>query len=175
LDRLNKEVAPPTKEVAVVFTDIKNSTFLWETYEEPMRASIQIHNMIMRRSLRLIGGYEVKTEGDAFMVAFPAVLPAVHFCVAIQCQLMEADWPTAILETDCCKEVLGPNGELIYRGLSVRMGIHYGVPICDINPTTNRMDYFGTMVNRAARICGAADGGQIFVSVDVYESFHGKS
>ena len=35
-----------------------------------MRSAIKIHNTIMRRQLRITGGYEVKTEGDAFMVAF---------------------------------------------------------------------------------------------------------
>ena len=37
-----------------------------------MRSAIKIHNTIMRRQLRITGGYEVKTEGDAFMVASSA-------------------------------------------------------------------------------------------------------
>jgi len=47
------------------------------------------------------------------------------------------------------------------------MGIHYGTPLCEMDPTTGRMDYFGPMVNRAARICSAAQGGQIFISSEV--------
>ena len=51
------------------------------------------------------------------------------------------------------------------------MGIHLGYPVCNMDPTTNRMDYFGPVVNRSARICGAADGGEIFISADAWAEF----
>ncbi|CAG8525958.1 3888_t:CDS:10 [Paraglomus occultum] len=167
--RLQKEIAPPTGQVALVFTDIKNSTLLWETVQSAMHPAIKEHNDIMRRQLRNIGGYEVKTEGDAFMVSFPTVFSALLWCFTVQEQLLQADWPKEILDSDECKEVYGGrhNNELLYKGLSVRMGIHWGAPVCEIDPITRRMDYFGPMVNRAARICSAADGGQICVSADV--------
>src|SRR5262249_36824286 len=62
LARLEREVEPPVGQVALVFTDIKNSTFLWEAIPNAMQSAIRIHNGIMRRLLRTIGGYEVKTE-----------------------------------------------------------------------------------------------------------------
>ncbi|KAG7866722.1 hypothetical protein KL916_005430, partial [Ogataea parapolymorpha] len=65
LRKLDEEIEPPTGELAMVFTDIKNSTLLWDTYPVAMRSAIKVHNAIMRRQLRIIGGYEVKTEGDA--------------------------------------------------------------------------------------------------------------
>lgn len=63
----------------------------------------------------------------------------------------------------------GPQGELIYRGLSVRMGLHWGAPICEQDPVNHRMDYLGPMVNRAARVSGVAEGGQITASADAVE------
>ncbi|KAJ1977473.1 cysteinyl-tRNA synthetase, partial [Dimargaris verticillata] len=169
LARLEREVEPPTGSVALVFTDIKNSTFMWETIPIAMRSAIRVHNGIMRRLLRTIGGYEVKTEGDAFMVSFPSVASAIHWCVAVQLHLLKADWPQEILDSADGGEIYSPvdPNQLIYRGLWVRMGIHWGNPLCEEDPITRRMDYFGPMVNRAARICGAADGGQIFLSQDV--------
>ncbi|KAI9592287.1 hypothetical protein BDF19DRAFT_416382 [Syncephalis fuscata] len=134
LRRLQQEVEAPKGQVAL--------------------SAIKTHNEIMRRYLRNIGGYEVKTEGDAFML-----------------QLLQADWPQEILDADDGKEVYWETEdgerELIYRGLSVRMGVHWGSPVCEEDPITRRMDYFGPMVNRSARISGVADGGQICISQDV--------
>ncbi|CUM66551.1 uncharacterized protein PRCAT00004220001 [Priceomyces carsonii] len=166
LRRLEEEIDPPVGELALVFTDIKNSTLLWDTYPVPMRSAIKIHNSIMRRQLRIVGGYEVKTEGDAFMVSFSSPTSALLWCFNVQQKLMAADWPAEILETDHCCEITDEYGNIIFRGLSVRMGIHWGAPVCEPDIVTGRMDYFGPMVNRAARINAVADGGQICVSSD---------
>ncbi|KAI5797935.1 hypothetical protein DFH27DRAFT_591462 [Peziza echinospora] len=166
LNRLNPEIQAPEGEVALVFTDIKNSTLLWETYPVAMRAAISIHNSIMRRQLRQVGGYEVKTEGDAFMVCFPTVTSTLYWCFQVQKSLLTAPWPNEIIESEHGKELLDQDGNTIYKGLSVRMGIHWGQPVCETDPITRRMDYFGPMVNRAARISGEADGGQITASAD---------
>lgn len=166
LARLDQEVEAPMGEVTLVFTDIKNSTILWETYPIAMRSAIKMHNEVMRRHLRIIGGYEVKTEGDAFMVAFPTVTSALLWCFTIQSQLLEVQWPQEILSSVHGEEVQDADGQVIFRGLSVRMGIHWGQPVCETDPVTKRMDYFGPMVNRAARIESVADGGQICVSSD---------
>ncbi|KAK5135699.1 hypothetical protein LTR08_004685 [Meristemomyces frigidus] len=166
LARLDQEVDAPMGEVTLVFTDIKNSTILWETYPEAMQSAIKMHNEVMRRHLRIIGGYEVKTEGDAFMVAFPTVTSALLWCFTLQSQLLEVQWPQEILSSVHGEEMQDGDGNVIFRGLSVRMGIHWGRPVCEVDPVTKRMDYFGPMVNRAARIEGVADGGQICVSSD---------
>jgi adenylate cyclase len=166
LARLDQEVDAPTGEVSLVFTDIKNSTLLWETYPIAMRSAIKMHNEVMRRHLRIIGGYEVKTEGDAFMVSFPTVTSALLWCFTIQNQLLEVAWPQEILSSVNGQEVCDADGNVIFRGLSVRMGIHWGTPVCEVDPVTKRMDYFGPMVNRASRISSVADGGQITVSSD---------
>ena len=98
------------------------------------------------------------------MVSFPTVTSALLWCFSCQSHLLECKWPTEILDTVHCQERLDPDGNCIYRGLSVRMGIHWGKPVCEPDPITRRMDYFGPMVNRTARISAVADGGQISVS-----------
>ncbi|KAI8954828.1 protein phosphatase 2C [Xylaria longipes] len=166
LHRLEAEVPAPIDKPSIVFTDIKNSTNLWEMYPDAMRSSIKLHNEVMRRQLRRIGGYEVKTEGDAFMVSFPTATSALLWCFSVQMQLLEVNWPSEVLNSVSCQEIFDKDSNLIFKGLSVRMGIHYGEPVAEIDPVTRRMDYFGPMVNKASRISAVADGGQIAVSAD---------
>jgi len=100
------------------------------------------------------------------MVAFQTVTSALLWTFTIQSQLLEVPWPQEILNSIHGQEVLDTDGNRIFRGLSVRMGIHFGRPVCEQDPVTGRMDYFGPMVNRSARIQSVADGGQITVSSD---------
>lgn len=166
LNRLDPEIPAPTGNVSIVFTDIKNSTTLWEMHESAMRSAIKLHNEVMRRQLRRIGGYEVKTEGDAFMVSFPTATSALLWCFAVQLSLLEVAWPSEILNSMTGQTVFDKDNNSIFKGLSVRMGIHYGECVSETDPVTRRMDYFGPMVNKASRISAVADGGQIAVSSD---------
>lgn len=172
LRRLQAEVTAPVGDISIVFTDIKSSTLLWETYPSAMRSAIKLHNEVMRRQLRIIGGYEVKTEGDAFMVSFPTATSALLWCFAVQQALLEVQWPSEVLSSVLGQEIYDNDQSLIFKGLSVRMGVHWGHPVCENDPVTRRMDYFGPMVNRAARISAVADGGQITVSADFISEIH---
>lgn len=166
ISRLDGEVPAPVGHLALVFSDIRNSTHLWEA-NPGMATAHRIHNTLLRRQLRFCGGYEVKTEGDSFMCSFPTSLAAVWWCVTVQHQLLHEPWPLEILECEDGKPIHDPQNRLIARGLSVRMGIHCGSPIPEPDPITHRMDYFGSMVNRSARICGSAAGGQIMCSAEI--------
>lgn len=55
------------------------------------------------------------------------------------------------------------------------MGAHWGEPKCKEDPATGRMDYFGKMVNKAARIESLAKGGQIFVSDAFFKQVEAKA
>ncbi|KAH7916612.1 hypothetical protein BJ138DRAFT_1052542 [Hygrophoropsis aurantiaca] len=173
ITRLDGEISPPIGYLALVFTDIRNSTQLWEA-NPGMPTAMRLHNNLLRRHLRLCGGYVVKTEGDAFMCSFPTTLAAVWWCLTVQQQLLHEAWPLEILECDEGKEVRDAERRVIARGLSVRMSIHCGTPVCEPDPITNRMDYFGPMVIRAARLNGHALGGQIMCSADVVREINAR-
>eukprot|EP00996_Jenningsia_fusiforme_P004241 NODE_504_length_2168_cov_94.777253_g462_i0.p1 GENE.NODE_504_length_2168_cov_94.777253_g462_i0~~NODE_504_length_2168_cov_94.777253_g462_i0.p1 ORF type:complete len:508 (-),score=122.24 NODE_504_length_2168_cov_94.777253_g462_i0:133-1656(-) len=157
---------PPTGHVAIVFTDVQSSTELWEKHTVDMETSLDIHNQIMRDGIDAHNGYEVKTEGDAFMVTFRTSLDAVQWCLDMQQKLLNANWPTGICSHPSAEVGRGSQG-LIWRGLRVRMGVHVGDPSAKRDPASGRMDYFGPMVNKSARVGGIGKGGQIVVSEDV--------
>ena len=117
----------PSGTVALVFTDIQGSTLLWERCSAGMRAALELHDRILRTLLATTGGYEVKTQGDSFMVAFPRRVEAVRWCLDAQEALLKAPWPSELLAQPEAAEERGPQG-LLYRGLRVRMGVHVGEP-----------------------------------------------
>eukprot|EP01012_Entosiphon_sulcatum_P039841 TRINITY_DN530_c0_g1_i2.p1 TRINITY_DN530_c0_g1~~TRINITY_DN530_c0_g1_i2.p1 ORF type:complete len:1209 (+),score=181.06 TRINITY_DN530_c0_g1_i2:477-4103(+) len=159
------QIKPPTGEVAFVFTDIQNSTVLWNKIPNPMRVALKLHNDCLRASLRAHRGYEVKTEGDAFVVAFATAKDALLFCCESQMNLLQCPWPRELLEFGHGE--IWNSKKLLWNGLRVRMGIHLGRPLCEQDPTTLRMDYLGPVVNRAARVSALACGGQVLMSKEV--------
>lgn len=160
-------VQPPTGRVTLVFTDVQGSTRLWERCSAAMRTALDVHDEVLRSLLEKSGGYEVKTQGDSFMVAFTSETEAVRWCLEAQRALLEAPWPEALLAEPDAAEVRGPHG-LLFRGLRVRMGIHRGDPECRVDERTGRADYFGRMVNVAARVASAGQGGQVLLSGEAW-------
>ncbi|KNC48966.1 adenylate and Guanylate cyclase catalytic domain-containing protein [Thecamonas trahens ATCC 50062] len=154
----------PIGRVTLMFTDVQGSTRQWEADPAVMEHALGMHNDIIRGLLDEHSGYEVKTEGDAFMVAFSETANAVRCGLAIQRALLDAPWPDKLLENADSQVVRGDDGELLYRGLRVRVGIHTGEPIYARDPITGRMDYFGPMVNRSARVESRSSGGQVVIS-----------
>ncbi len=129
----------PSGTITFFFTDIESSTRLWQEHPEAMKAALARHDEIVRDAVEGRGGYVVKTTGDGFHAAFAAAHDAIDAAVAGQLALAQEPWGAT-----------GP--------LRVRMGIHTG-------PAELRDgDYYGTAVNRAARLMSVAHGGQIVMS-----------
>ena len=126
--------------VTFLFTDVEQSTRLWERAEGAMRRAMTRHDKILRKIVGRHGGDVFKTAGDAFFCAFERPLAAVRAAVEIQEALRMEPWPK-------------PLGEL-----RVRMGVHSGGAVL------RRGDYVGAPVNRVTRLTAAARGGQILVS-----------
>ncbi len=159
--------APPRGTVALVFTDVQGSTRLWERCGAGMRAALDVHDRVLRALLAGGTGYEVKTQGDSFMIAFASVLEALRWCLEAQEALLRAPWPADLLTQPEAAEEHGPR-ETLHRGLRVRMGVHVGEPDCRVDERTGRVDYVGRMVNVAARVTSAGHGGQVLVSGEAW-------
>jgi len=125
--------------VTFLFTDIEGSTQLWEQEPERMQAALARHDALLRTSISGSGGTVVKMTGDGVYAAFVDPVAALNAALSIQRGLEDPE-ATGGLE------------------LRVRCGVHLGVV------EQRDDDYFGGAVNRAARIMGAAHGGQILLS-----------
>eukprot|EP00756_Hemistasia_phaeocysticola_P065302 Hpha_TRINITY_DN8465_c0_g1::TRINITY_DN8465_c0_g1_i1::g.34554::m.34554 len=160
-----EEVDPPQDGIiALVFTDIEGSTSLWDAHPDGMNIAMDIHNSLMREQLRAHRGYEVKTIGDAFMVAFGEPADAIRFALGVQTALVQAEWPE---DLDRPMEGKAGDGGPLWHGLRVRIGAHCGEAKAEENPLTGRTDYRGTTVNKAARVEAKARGGTVCVTSEL--------
>ena len=91
-----------------VFTDIQNSTKLWESDPDAMRAAAQLHNKVLRGEMLVCGGTLSATEGDGWIVCFHSPTDALAFCLRSQRALLAAPWPPALLALEGMGEVRGP-------------------------------------------------------------------
>ena len=62
--------ATPGSIVTLVFTDVEGSSRLWQALPDATRDALQVHDDVLRRVAGQHGGYEIRTEGDAFKFAF---------------------------------------------------------------------------------------------------------
>eukprot|EP00906_Rhabdomonas_costata_P030346 RCo042882 len=174
LPNSQKQVAP-VGLIALVFTDIQDSTRLWDQQTTAMKTALNLHNTLMRELIVQCKGYEVKTEGDAFMVTFQEPEDALRWCVKAQLALLDVKWPSELRnQPSASREVDPETGRPFWNGLRVRMGIHMGSPMCETDPHTKRMDYFGPVVNCAARVAATGRGGEIVVSEKVYRKVESR-
>jgi predicted ATPase/class 3 adenylate cyclase len=125
--------------ITFLFADLESSTRLWETVPDAMAAALERHDAILDDAVSNANGHVLKRTGDGIMAIFSSASDGVRACVEAQQRLQDEPWP----ET-------GP--------LRVRMGMHAG------QPQQRAGDFFGPPVNRAARIMGAAHGGQVLLS-----------
>jgi predicted ATPase/class 3 adenylate cyclase len=133
----------PTGTVTFLFTDLVGSTRLWEEHPDAMKDALARHDAILRGAVESHGGRVVKSRGDGVHAVFASALEALETCLDAQRALTRERWP----------EVAG--------ALQVRMSLHAG------EAEFRDGDYFGSVLNRAARLTSAAHGGQVLVSDSV--------
>lgn len=121
-----------------VFTDIEGSTALWQDRARAMAAALARHDEIVRGAIERHHGYVFSTAGDAFAAAFASATDAVAAISAAQLRLSDEPWDEAVIR--------------------VRAGLHTG------EAEERGGDYFGPVLNRAARIMALADGNQVLLS-----------
>jgi len=139
----NGRMGVPSGAVTLVFTDVEDSTRLWEADREAMAEASARHNRIIREQIEGAGGQVFKTVGEAFRVVFADPSAALTAAVAAQRAVSTEPWPPG-------------------SPVRVRVALHSGVCV------ERDGDYLGPVVNRAARLLAAGHGGQVLVSGAAY-------
>src|SRR4051794_1391716 len=85
----------PSGQVAFLFSDLENSTRLWERRPHEMSHVYARHDAILRQAIESRGGIVYKVIGDAFQAAFHTGLDALVAAVEAQQQLQTEPWPFA--------------------------------------------------------------------------------
>jgi len=103
-------------------------------------------------------GYECQEDEGAFMLAFANMSDTIRFAIELQRSLPFVPW------SDQLKEI-SPEFK---HGLQMHIGAYSGeYSSRGPHATTGRADYFGTIVNRTARVAAAAHPGQVLLGGDV--------
>ena len=165
----------PIGFVAIVCTEIQDSSTLWEELPTAMLEAVRIHDEILRQNAEQFDGYEAEVLNNAFEMSFKSAKAALQFCLRVQTDLIAANWPAELLNSPHCRQERDIEYNLIRRGLSVNMSIHWGQPICEMNKLTGRMDYIGPVVHRALKAVEAADGGQVVITENFLNELEGAA
>ena len=129
----------PSGLVTFVFTDVEGSTRLWDSVPDAMTPALARHDEIVTTAVRDHHGHVFSHAGDGYGISFHSTAEAVDAVSQIQQALAAEPWPDR-------------------AEIRIRIGIHVGMS------EERNGDYFGTAVNRAARLMSAGHGGQTLLS-----------
>ena len=130
-------------QIALLFTDLQGSTALYERVGDAAAYNmVRGHFALLAAIVRDHDGAVVKTIGDAVMASFSDPAQAVRAALAMQAQIGSTE-------------------------LVLKVGVHAGPSV--VVTLNDRLDYFGSTVNMAARLQGQSTGGDIVLSGAVAE------
>jgi class 3 adenylate cyclase len=149
-DLLPGEALRPGEDVAIdnvtlMFTDLAGSTALYERIGDGRAYRlVRDHFAFLAGTVRRHNGTLVKTIGDAVMAAFGDPADAVRTALDVQ---------------DKVREFNAAHGA---DAITIKIGLHGGP--CIAVTMNDRLDYFGSTVNTAARLQGQSLGGDVVLS-----------
>jgi len=134
--------------LTVLFTDLRHSTQLYrEIGDATAFGRVMNHFDVVRKAIAEHDGALVKTIGDAVMAVFRSAADGLLAMLEVQRALAEP-----------------PEGGM---PLALKAGLNTGP--CIAVTLNDRLDYFGSTVNMAARLEGLSSGADVIISRSVYD------
>jgi class 3 adenylate cyclase len=151
-DLFNRDVLRPGDDVEIdhvtlIFTDLKGSTALYNRLGDPAAyALVREHYAVLGKAVRENDGAIVKTIGDAIMASFTTPSDALRCAVQMH------------------DDVEAFNADSGREPITIKLGLHVGR--CIAVTLNNRLDYYGSAANKAARLEAQSGGGDIVMSAE---------
>jgi class 3 adenylate cyclase/tetratricopeptide (TPR) repeat protein len=143
IERLSGALSGALPEGVVTFllTDIEGSSGLWDAHPQAMGQVIAKVEAMVAEHVEEHGGRLIKSrgEGDSTLSAFTHATAAASSALDLHAELAGREWPDGI-------------------EVRLRVALHTG------QAELREGDYYGTTLNRAARLRGLAGGGHILCS-----------
>lgn len=156
-DALSEREKMTISGVTILFTDITGSTRMYEKLGDIQAYNIvRDHFQILIESIEYYGGVVTKTIGDAVMASFTEPSRAIR----------------AVYRSLGAFEDYN-EGKEDERQIILKMGIHEG-PAILVN-LNDRLDYFGSTINKAARIQSLARSHQLVFSEEIWRNANIRS
>jgi len=136
----------PRSLKSLFFADISGFSGMPEEYTPPF---VEMFLETCQKTLESLEhqAVDANTRGDALFIVFELPSHAAEFAVRLQQAMSTIDWPAFGIS-----------------GTGVRIGLHTG-PVFDIyDPVMSKTTFYGTHVNRAARLEPIVQPGHIFVT-----------
>ena len=140
------------RKMVLWFSDLTGSTALYARNGDPLAFNlVREHFTIVTDAVLNAGGAIVKTIGDGVMAVFTTTAQGLQ----------------AALDANTHLETFNRENQLQNnRRLQLKVGIHAGPAI--VVTLNDRLDYFGTTVNIAARVSNLAKGQEILLTQAAY-------
>ena len=148
-DLFASEVVRPGEEISIgsvtlMFTDLRNSTRLYRSIGDASAfGRVREHFEVLEQAIALEGGAIVKTMGDSVMATFRHPMAALRAVWNAQTKIAEYGEPM----------------------LWLKVGLHQGP--CIVVNLNDRLDYFGSTVNIAARLPAFSQGGELVFTEEI--------
>jgi len=149
-DLFSTEVLRPGEEISVgsttlMFTDLRKSTSLYRQIgDAPAFGIVREHFEVLEKAISDEGGSIVKVMGDSVMSTFRKPVSALRAVWNAERIIFQKNDPP----------------------LQLKAGIHRGP--CIVVNLDNRLDYFGTTANIAARLPHFSNGGEAIFSESIH-------
>jgi class 3 adenylate cyclase len=148
-DLFASEVIRPGEEISIgsvtlMFTDLRDSTRLYRRIGDASAfGRVREHFDVLEKAIAAEGGAIVKTMGDSVMATFRHPVHALRAIWNAQTRIAEYGEPA----------------------LWLKVGLHKGP--CIVVNLNERLDYFGSTVNIAARLPAFSQGGELIFTKEI--------